>query len=404
MDGQKAMWLRCRATQPEPGQQPYGSSPRVRSITPESVGGTVTASHAFRVTNEVLGRSDGNPGQKFTLQNIPVLTRQDNEHLEVETETENEFEPWQEVADFSLSGPEDRHYTLDSVSGEIEFGPVIRQPSGAERQFGRIPPAERLIRFAAYRCGGGVVGNVGEGTITVLKSSIPYVASVTNYRAATGGTDAETLDSAKLRAPQVLKAHTRAVTAEDYELLALEASPLVARAKCLAPGGNGQNPPPGVVRLLLVPQVRDGHRFIPLEELEPPRSARERVQEYLDERRLLATRLEIAAPEYQPVAVVARIRARHDSDPARVAGDVEDALYRYINPVCGGSDGQGIPFGHDLSLSEIYAVIQGVTNVAYVEEVSIYPVKDGKRQEPATRISLPENGLPCSDRHEITVE
>jgi predicted phage baseplate assembly protein len=404
VNGQKALWLRCRATNPEPGQRAYGSSPLLRSLTPETIGGTVPASHAFHVTSEVLGHSDGTSSQKFTLHNIPVLTREEGEQLEVETESEGEFEPWQEVSDFSRSGPDDAHYTLDSVTGEIEFGPVIRQPSGEERQFGRIPPRERLIRFSTYRSGGGVVGNVGEGTITVLKSSIPYIASAINFRAASGGTDAETLDNAKLRVPRVLKARTRAVTAEDYEYLALEASPLVARAKCLAPGGNGQSPPPGVVRLLLVPQVRDSHQLISLEELEPPRSARERVQEYLDERRLLATRLEIAAPEYRLVAVVARVRARHGSDASRVAGDVENALYRYINPICGGREGQGLPFGHNLSLSEIYAVIQNVADVAYVEEVNLFPVEDGERQAATTMISLPENGLPCSDRHEIMVD
>lgn len=402
VNGQKALWIRCRATGPEPGQRPYSASPRLRRVVPETIGGMAPASHAFHVADEVLGRSDGTPGQRFSLHNLPVLSRQEGEYLEVETGTENEFEAWQEVGDFSRSGPEDRHYTLDSVSGELEFGPVIRQSTGEERQFGRIPPDGRLIRFKSYRCGGGVTGNVGEGTITVLKSSIPYIASVTNFRAATGGTDAETLDNAKLRVPRVLQARTRAVTAEDYEYLALEASPLVARAKCLAAGGEGQSPPPGVVRLLLVPRVRDSERFIPPEELEIPKSAREQVQFYLDERRLLATRLEIGAPEYRPVAVTARVRAGYGSDAGRVAADVENALYRYINPVCGGRDGRGLPFGHNLSLSEIYAVIQNVAGVAYVEEAGLYPVENGERQAAAAMISLPANGLPCSHRHEIT--
>ena len=102
-----------------------------------------------------------------------------------------------------------------------------------------------------------------------------------------------------MRAPQVLRARTRAVTAEDFEYLALEASSLVARAKCISAGAatNGQAPPPGVVRMLLVPKLSgDSARLIAIEELELAKSLREEVQSYLDERRLLATRLEVASP------------------------------------------------------------------------------------------------------------
>jgi len=405
---QNASWIRCRAIKLRPGQRPYTTSPRVRSVISESIGGTVPASHAFQTTNEVLGRSGGTPGQSFQLQNVPVLSRESGETIEVETETEGEFEPWQEVIDFSNSGPDDLHFTGDSVSGEIQFGPSVRQPSGEEHQYGRVLPAGRQIRFTAYRCGGGVVGNVGEGTITVLKSSIPYLASVTNFEAAKGGTDPETLERAKLRAPQVLKNHTRAVTAEDFEYLALQTSSEIARAKCIVPGTptDGQSPPPGVVRLLLVPVVSECDRLITSEELELPRRLREEVQAYLDERRLLATRLEIAPPAYVPVAVEARIKVKAGRDTGQVASDVEKRLYRYINPVCGGPDGNGWPFGVSLSLPEIYATIQGTPNADYIEEAKLFPIDPttGERQEATTRISISPNSLLCSYKHEIIVE
>ena len=404
VNGQYACWIRCRAIKPRPGQRPYTSSPKIRSLISETIGGTVPASHAFRVINEVLGRSDGSPGQSFWLQNVPVLSRGVGETIEVEGETEGEYEPWQEASDFANSSADDRHFTCDSVTGEVQFGPSIRQPTGEERQYGMVPPAGRQIRFASYRCGGGVVGNVGEGTITVLKSSIPYVASVTNFEAARGGTDPETLDSAKLRAPQVLRARTRAVTAEDFEHLALEASSLVARARCAFPGATdeGQRPPPGVIRLLLVPVIEEYDGLIPGEELEITRGVRAEVQSYLDERRLLATRLEIASPEYIPVAVEVRIKVKPSSDRGYVAADVERRLYRYINPVYGGPDGNGWPFGRSLSLSEIYATIQ--EGVDYIEEIRLFPVRDGERQEATTKISISPDSLLCSHQHEVIVE
>jgi len=340
------------------------------------------------------------------LQNVPVLIRELGETLEVEGETEGEFEPWQEVSDFSTSGRNDPHFTCDSASGEIELGPSVREPTGEERQHGRVPPAGRQFRFTSYRCGGGAVGNVGEGAITVLMSPIPYVASVINFKAARGGTDGETLEGAKLRAPQLVKARTTAITPEDFEYLALEASSLVARTKCLSPTAttDTQVVPPGVVRLLLVPKVPEIDRLIPSEELEVPRRVREEVQSFLDERRLLAIRLEITSPEYVPVAVRARIMIKAGSDPQQVAANVERNLYRYINPVHGGPDGKGWPFGRSLSLSEIYAVIQGADNVDFIEEVKLFPIKDGERQEAVTRISIPAGSLICSHKHEIIAE
>jgi predicted phage baseplate assembly protein len=407
VNGQRACWMRCRATRPQPKQSPYSSSPKIRSVTSNSIGGTVPACHASIIRNELLGRSDGTPGQKLQLLNVPVLSREPGETLEVETENEGEFEPWQEVIDFAHSEPDAPHFTCDSISGEIQLGPLIRHPSGEERQYGRVPPAGRLIRLTSYRHGGGVVGNVGEGTITVLQSSIPYVTSVTNFEAARGGTDAETIESAKLRAPHIIRANTRAVTAEDYEALALEASPEIARAKCISSGdgAGGQSTPAGVVRVLLVPSVSESNDYIPVEELELTRRVREKVQLYLDERRLLATRLEIASPEYIPVAVAVQVRAKKHSVHEQIAADVEKRLYQYINPICGGADGEGWPFGRSLSLPEVYAALQGIKKVDYIEDVSIFPVDitTGERQEATTKIDISPQSLICSHKHEVTV-
>jgi len=404
---QRAFWIRCRATKAEAKQSAYTSSPKVRSIVTESIGGTVPASHSLRVDTEPLGWSDGTPGQKFNLQNVPVLAREQGETLEVETENEGEFEPWLEVSDLANSGPDDSHFTCDSVSGEIQLGPSIRNPLGGEHQYGRMPPEGRRLRFTSYRYGGGVIGNVGEGTITVLRSAIAYVDSVVNYEAAQGGSDAETLESAQLRVPHILRANTRAVTAEDFEALALEASPEVARAKCITPGDGADEdrPPAGVVRLLLVPSVSDGDGYIAVEELELPRQVREKVNSFLDDRRLLATRLEIASPEYIPVSVAVQIRVKKRSVHEQVVADVERRLCQYINPLCGGADGDGWPFGRSLSPPEIYAALQGIPRVDYVEDVKIIPVDPatGEGQEATTKLAISPYSLIYSYKHEVTV-
>ena len=71
----------------------------------------------------------------------------------------------------------------------------------------------------------------------MLKAS--PIASVTNLSPAVGGADPEDLEHAKLRAPEVLRARERAVTADDFEALALQASSAVTRARCHGCGCRG---------------------------------------------------------------------------------------------------------------------------------------------------------------------
>ncbi len=62
LGGQRAFWLRARLLEPEPGQPTYRTSPQIRQIRVDSIGGTVTAEHSSPMPHEVLGTSSGKPG------------------------------------------------------------------------------------------------------------------------------------------------------------------------------------------------------------------------------------------------------------------------------------------------------------------------------------------------------
>ena len=80
---QSAYWLRARLLAPSDAQPTYKASPRVRSVTVSALGGTARAEHAVRAGAEPLGRSDGTPGQTFTVSRSPVLPRREGEHVRV---------------------------------------------------------------------------------------------------------------------------------------------------------------------------------------------------------------------------------------------------------------------------------------------------------------------------------
>lgn len=399
--GRRAYWLRCRHTLPQQGQPTYSASPLIYNIRSGALGGATSATHARTVVSEVVGRSDGQPGQTFHLEAAPVLPRRPGEVLEVQTE-DGAWEGWEEQEDFADSLPTDTHFVLDSVSGEVRFGPFMREPDGSGRQYGAVPTRGRQLRFSQYRSGGGVIGNVDIDKLTVLKSAVPYIDRVTNRYRARGGRDAESLEHAKLRAPRQLRTRDRAVTAEDFEYLARVASPSIARARCLQPRtlGAAGSPAPGSVHVLLVPDCPTVDGRITPDQLRLSQESIQEVQHYLDERRLLTTVVKIGQPDYCWVSVDARIKAHPKADPESVRREVATRLYRFLNPVVGGTDQGGWPFGRDLYISEVYAILQRVAGVEYIEHVKL---QLGDSTEAHERITVSANALIASAEHRITV-
>src|SRR5438132_4186820 len=139
---------RCTPTESGANQGSYYASPIVSQLRVEARGGTVTARHAVSVHDEALGRSDGTPGQVFTLENTPLLARdKSRDHLIVEVGL-GQLEKWREQDDFADSRQDDLHYTLDSLTGELTLGPSLLQPDGKVYSFGAVPPKGASLRMA----------------------------------------------------------------------------------------------------------------------------------------------------------------------------------------------------------------------------------------------------------------
>ena len=80
--------------------------------------------------------------------------------------------------------------------------------------------------------------------------------------------------------------------------------------------------------------------------------ADEKVAEYLDERRLIGTTVELKPCRYRGLSVVVDLQARPLADTVRVQEDVAHALYTYLNPLVGGNasgPGNGWTFGRALN-------------------------------------------------------
>ncbi len=432
----RGRWLRCVYTESERNQPGYNSSPRITALGVRSTGGTVRGSQSNLKEDERLGISNGMPGQTFQLQETPVLERREHEYIIV-TPPGGLPQRWQEVRDFADSTSQDLHYTIDSITGTVQFGPLIREPSQIkletemrkgiqlataddtifqlsdiernkqQHQYGAIPVRGAEVRMVAYHSGGGRQGNVQAHSLRFLKSAIPYVASVTNHKPAINGADAESLEQAVVRAPRVLRTRDRAVTAEDFEVLAQQAGlGAIARVRCLSADRTGQ---PGTVGLMIVPKTNTdaiayGSGLSP-EKFDLSPALQEQVLSYLDDRKLLGVRVQLHQPEYVGVAVQTEIALEplYDNPLARqeIIRKIKISLYKFLNPLTGGMDGKGWAFGRPVYESDIVALLQKAQGVRYLGPVLLFPIR--KQEDTWVRQSSPDRvidpglqGLVCS--------
>lgn len=469
--GYEGYWIRCVFRRSQELEQPYSVSPRIRGLGVRAIGGAVTASECVRVEEELLGISNGKPNQLFQLQGTPVLedlqqpqtVRRSGEHIKVKLPSQQleEVEPWTEVRNFAASGAEDLHYLIDSLSGGVQFGPLVQEPehlkqqtqfrqqiqpqeslqawgrttgrenNGAtllptsnlhpdtsEQQYGKVPPLGAEVYMMAYRTGGGSRGNVRPHKLTVLKTSIPYVKTVTNYKAATGGTDEESLAQAVMRVPKLLRSREAAVTPEDFERVVGE-YPEAARVCCPR---NMENDTGGMVRLLIVPvpdpdSVNVSGTYAgmnPDDALLLSEGLKGNLQTYMRDRKPLGIRLELDQPKYIGVSVHLEVipEPKYNNDAAgqrQIRSHLLDKLYRFLNPIEGGSfdsrtgeiKGNGWQWGRSVYQAEILALCRTVPGILHLGAVELYRLeKDHYNWRRSTTselaIELQDSQLACS--------
>ncbi len=403
--GRRLQWLRCRiadTTRVSGEPAVYTQPPEIYQITAAPVGALVAAEHSTVEVGEALGASDGTPSQMFSTRFAPVLALAADETLEVQNSA-GEWEPWEERDSFAGSAAGDRHFVIDLVHGGIRLGPELRQPDGGVSLHGAIPPKGAMLRMSRYRHGGGRDGNVAAETVTVLRSAIPGVASVTNPGPALGGVDPQSIESARERSAPQIRTRYRAVTAEDYEFLASEATPRVARALRVADDRPG-------VTLRILPRVDPADRRLTIEELTPDETLLEEVGRYLDARKLIGTPVRLEPMRFRAVSVVVNLQVSPRAHTQRIERSVRHSLYSYLNPMIGGSAdavGGGWPPGRSLNQGELYSIMHAFEAVEAVKILRLYEmnIQTGEQGAKAAgrQIVLEPDEVIASGEHVVRV-
>jgi hypothetical protein len=129
---------------------------------------------------------------------------------------------WKPAADLLELGPTDCFFVVEVESdgnAQLRFGDNVN---------GEQPETDTLFQ-ATYRVGNGAAGNVGVDSLIFMYVPDSRIQSCRNPLPAGGGTEPETNDQIRRRAPQAFLTQERAVTMADYANWA-EANPQVDRA------------------------------------------------------------------------------------------------------------------------------------------------------------------------------
>ena len=337
------------------------------SIEDENIGsgtgqkGQILKTASAPVIDETLWVNEFNSiseRERAELKEIPDIVR---EEYDKDGNLTGFWVKWNPVENFIESGPEDRHYLIDRVTGEIRFG---------DGKHGMALPAGTDNVRISYKTGGGKKGNLPEGKIKELHSSIAFIDRVYNPVPAEGGCNTEDIDALIERGSIRIRHRNRAVSVKDYHQLAFEASRAVARVKVIPGLDDTLKPNTGHVTVVVVPHS---------EEEKPLATTvlKKEIKEYLSVRSSNLVKVHVIDPVYIKTDVLTELTVESIEMIPSVDYEVRQKLKAFLHPLTGGEDEKGWEFGSLPCLSDLYALLQDIQGVLFVNNISIVLTADG---------------------------
>jgi hypothetical protein len=317
----------------------------------------VWASAAETLTRELLGSSAGAPNLTVRLARPPVLGgslelrvreplgEEEREELRREGEgrvrsdvegLRGDWVLWQQVVDPGDADATARVYALDETSGEIRFG---------DGRHGRIPPIGRdsIVAFAYRRTeAGGESGDEVPGNAVAARTTLDLVSPLEGVEAvfaadqAAGGAPPERDERVLRFGTARLRHRNRAVTARDFEDLALQSSPDVVQARCFVGGGRAA----ARVRLVVVMRGKD-----PAPNAAQARELRRRLLAAAPPSLAAPGVLRVSGPRVRRLRVLLELRVASLEHAGAVGREAERRLAALLDSATGGAEGGGWALG-----------------------------------------------------------
>jgi uncharacterized phage protein gp47/JayE len=285
--------------------------------------------------DETLGVSNGFVRQQFLMPRTSVLPGT----VVITTQLGDSTIEWQEVSDLQNANPTEKAFQilrLTDGSSMVRFG---------DGMHGDIPGLHAIVR-ATYRVGGGTAGNVPASSINTIVQPVLYGITVTNPLPASGGLNAESLDSIRLNAARSFRSRDRAVTLSDYVAVA-ESSVGIAKAK-----GVGNN---GASVTVYVSPTDDGTGQPTLSQEQD-----DSVTQYLLDRSMAGVTVQVFGAAFTQFYIDLDAYVESTAYTDTVEAAIRDTLayeYRFDN----------VGFDQIVTVQEMYSLLSSIEGLRYVE-------------------------------------
>lgn len=300
-------------------------------------------------THTTTFASDGTESQTFVVNDNSILS----ERIKVVVQIGSTSTVWYPVDAIEEAGPTDEKYEYRIVGDTISiiFGNNVN---------GAIPHAGSTITLT-YRTGGGVRGRIGSGLINsqrAITPDAPYTAPVLirfrNPLPSTGGTDGETVEQAKKRAPRVFSTRKTAVTENDYANLAINFShpAFGSVSKAVATVRTGLN-----ANMVEVYVLADGPDGVPIQ---PSQGLKKALASYLDDLNVLTDTVNVYDGCIKPVDIRMTVVMHKNADASVVRVNVDDAITNFF-------DIANWDMGEPFYTSNLVETIIKIDGVSYVD-------------------------------------
>ncbi len=219
-------------------------------------------------------------------------------------------------------------------------------------------------------------------TIKGLAAPIAGVAAIRQPYTSFGGRQPERDEAFYTAASERLRHKQRPVTAWDYERLVLRRFPDVYKAKCLsarladAPAGTSDSDILGLVRVIVIPDIRGKSLFDPFE----PKASfalLADIADYLTPLLPGTAKLRVENAAYVQVRVRVGVRFTDPNNPAFYKQKLNDELNRFLSPWAY-DEGADIVIGRRIYASSIVNFIDQRPYVDYVAGIKLFSSEDGQ--------------------------
>lgn len=297
-------------------------------------------------------------GEATGLSDSTYILPDDYVHNSIQLKVNDTY--WELVNTLGTSRPNSEHFIVDVSTNRqpyVKFG---------DNSYGKLPQTGSLLT-ASYFTTSGLSGNVEANTITEGTINIPLGANfnkvvINNNNPATGGSNYEDIETIRRRAPLHLRTLDRAVTRRDYEDIAMLAPGVdkaLVRHDCgkeiicyITPTGGG------IAQEALLSSTYN----------------------WISERKMVTTFVDVNPAGESYIKIKLTVHARFRKDPLITKQEVVNALTTTYNY-------QNSHINNKIRLSDIYAVVDNLESVDYLDIENLYVVPYFRPLESAQQIT-----------------